>query len=172
MPRFNAGNTRKQGRGKSYSLRMGQMFGPYSVGAIYPCDANTTVMIAGLDAYEQQVNKGALETIADSRLKRYVGVNRLYAPPVDDGHHGGFVPALRFPNWLYCPRCGQMQYKESTNVSTQIRCEACSKKISAILSSFQSVLSSCVHMAISIIFPLCSGCITEQTLIRNQENML
>lgn len=128
MPRFNAGNTRKQGRGKSYSLRMGQMFGPYSVGAIYPCDANTTVMIAGLDAYEQQVNKGDLETIADSRLKRYVGVNRLYAPPVDDGHHGGFVPALRFPNWLYCPRCGQMQYKESTNVSTQIRCEACSKK--------------------------------------------
>lgn len=128
MPRFNAGNTRKQGRGKSYSLRMGQMFGPYSVGAIYPCDANTTVMIAGLDAYEQQVNKGALETIADSRLKRYVGVNWLYAPPVDDGHHGGFVPALRFPNWLYCPRCGQMQYKESTNVSTQIRCEACSKK--------------------------------------------
>ena len=128
MPRFNAGNTRKQGRGKSYSLRMGQMFGPYSVGAIYPCDANTTVMIAGLDAYEQQVNKGALETIADSRLKRYVGVNRLYAPPVDDGHHGGFVPALRFPNWLYCPRCGQMQYKESTNVSTQIRCETCSKK--------------------------------------------
>ena len=70
MPRFNAGNTRKQGRGKSYSLRMGQMFGPYSVGAIYPCDANTTVMIAGLDAYEQQVNKGNLETIADSRLKR------------------------------------------------------------------------------------------------------
>lgn len=127
MPRFNAGNTRKQGAGKSYSLRMGQMFGPYSVGAIYPCDANTTVMIAGLDAYEQQVNKGDLETIADSRLKRYVGVNRLYAPPVDDGHHGGFVPALRFPNWLYCPRCGQMQYKESTNVSTQIRCEACSK---------------------------------------------
>ena len=128
MPRFNAGNTRKQGRGKSYSLRMGQMFGPYSVGAIYPCDANTTVMIAGLDAYERQVNKGDLETIADSRLKRYVGVNRLYAPPVDDGHHGGFVPALRFPNWLYCPRCGQMQYKGSTNVSTQIRCEACSKK--------------------------------------------
>ena len=128
MPRFNAGNTRKQGSGKSYSLRMGQMFGPYSVGAIYPCDANTTVMIAGLDAYEQQVNKGDLETIADSRLKRYVGVNRLYAPPVDDGHHGGFVPALRFPNWLYCPRCGQMQYKKSTNVSTQIRCEACSKK--------------------------------------------
>lgn len=128
MPRFNAGNTRKQGSGKSYSLRMGQMFGPYSVGAIYPCDANTTVMIAGLDVYEQQVNKGDLETIADSRLKRYVGVNRLYAPPVDDGHHGGFVPALRFPNWLYCPRCGQMQYKESTNVSTQIRCEACSKK--------------------------------------------
>ena len=104
---------------------MGQLFGPYSVGAIYPCDANTTVMIAGLDAYEDQVEKGQLKEICDSRLRQYVGVNKLYEPPTGDN---GFVPTLRFPNWLYCPRCGEMKYISPTNSSTSLRCESCSKK--------------------------------------------
>lgn len=112
-------------KGKGYSLRMGQLFGPYSVGAIYPCDANTTVMIAGLDAYEDQVEKGQLKEICDSRLRQYVGVNKLYEPPTGDN---GFVPTLRFPNWLYCPRCGEMKYISPTNSSTSLRCESCSKK--------------------------------------------
>lgn len=112
-------------KSKGYSLRMGQLFGPYSVGAIYPCDANTTVMIAGLDAYEDQVEKGQLKEICDSRLRQYVGVNKLYEPPTGDN---GFVPTLRFPNWLYCPRCGEMKYISPTNSSTSLRCESCSKK--------------------------------------------
>lgn len=128
MYRNNNRGERREAKSKGYSLRMGQLFGPYSVGAIYPCDANTTVMIAGLDAYEDQVEKGRLEEVCDSRLKQYVGVNRLYAPPSGDGSSNGFVPALRFPNWLYCPRCGEMKYVNSTNSSTSLRCEACSKK--------------------------------------------
>lgn len=128
MPRNNNRGERREAKGKGYSLRMGQLFEPYSVGAIYPCDANTTVMIAGLDAYEDQVEKGRLEEVCDSRLKQYVGVNRLYEPPMGDGFSNGFVPALRFPNWLYCPRCGEMKYVSPTNSSTSLRCEACSKK--------------------------------------------
>ena len=128
MPRNNNRGERREAKSKGYSLRMGQLFGPYSVGAIYPCDANTTVMIAGLDAYEDQVEKGRLEEVCDSRLKQYVGVNRLYEPPTGDGSSNGFVPALRFPNWLYCPRCGEMKYVSPTNSSTSLRCEACSKK--------------------------------------------
>lgn len=128
MPRRNLRNERKETKGASYSLRIGQLFGPYSVGAIYPCDANTTVMIAGLDAYEDQVEKGRLEEVRDSRLKQYVGVNKLYAPPAGDSSNRGFIPALRFPNWLYCPRCGEMRYASSTNSSTSLRCESCSKK--------------------------------------------
>lgn len=128
MPRNSNRGERREAKSKGYSLRMGQLFGPYSVGAIYPCDANTTVMIAGLDAYEDQVEKGRLEEVCDSRLKQYVGVNRLYEPPMGDGFSNGFVPALRFPNWLYCPRCGEMKYVSPTNSSTSLRCEACSKK--------------------------------------------
>lgn len=128
MPRNNNRGEWREAKSKGYSLRMGQLFGPYSVGAIYPCDANTTVMIAGLDAYEDQVEKGRLEEVCDSRLKQYVGVNRLYEPPMGDGFSNGFVPALRFPNWLYCPRCGEMKYVSPTNSSTSLRCEACSKK--------------------------------------------
>lgn len=128
MPRRNARNTRRETKGKEYSLRMGQLFGPYSIGAIYPCDANTTVMIAGLDAYEGQIDKGRLKEVRDSRLKHYIGVNKLYAPPMGDGPNNGFIPAVRFPNWLYCPRCGQMKYVSPTNSSASLRCESCSKK--------------------------------------------
>ena len=63
MLRNNNRGERREAKSKGYSLRMGQLFGPYSVGAIYPCDANTTVMIAGLDAYEDQVEKGRLEEV-------------------------------------------------------------------------------------------------------------
>ena len=122
--RSKRGEAKSKGKGKSYSLRMGQLFGPYSVGAIYPCDANTTVMIAGLDAYDDQIDRGRLDEVCDSRLKRYLGVNKLYEPPVGEG----FVPAVRFPNWLYCPRCGQMSFASPTNVSASLRCEPCSKK--------------------------------------------
>ncbi len=128
MPRRNIRGEQREAKGKGYSLRMGQLFGPYSIGAIYPCDANTTVMIAGLDAYEDQVEKGRLEEVCDSRLKQYVGVNKLYRPPTGDDSSNGFVPALRFPNWLYCPRCGEMKYISPTNSSTSLRCESCSKK--------------------------------------------
>ena len=107
---------------------MGQLFGPYGVGAIYPCDANTTVMIAGLDEYEEQIDRDRLEEVRDSRLQQYIGVSKLYAPPIEGESSSGFIPALRFPNWLYCPRCGKMRYVSPTNSSSSLRCEDCSKK--------------------------------------------
>lgn len=128
MPRRNYRTNRKEKKGKGYFLRMGQLFGPYSVGAIYPCDANTTVMIAGLDEYGGQIENNRLSEVHDARLKQYIGVSRLYSPPIEDGRGAGFVPAVRFPNWLYCPRCGQMRHIGLTNSSNSLLCESCSKK--------------------------------------------
>lgn len=128
MPRRNYRTNRKEKKGKGYFLRMGQLFGPYSVGAIYPCDANTTVMIAGLDEYGGQIENNRLSEVHDARLKQYIGVSRLYSPPIEDGRGVGFVPAVRFPNWLYCPRCGQMRHIGLTNSSNSLLCESCSKK--------------------------------------------
>lgn len=116
----------KKTGGKGYPLRMGQLLGPYSVGAIYPCDANTTIMIAGLDAFD--TNK--MNSVQDSRLERYIGVDRLFSPPANEGVGSGYVPAVRFPNWLYCPRCGRMRYVQSNDTSNSIYCDnpACWEK--------------------------------------------
>lgn len=119
MPRRNFGTMQKKSGAKGYPLRMGQLLGPYSVGAIYPCDANTTIMIAGLDAFDTS----KMSHVQDSRLERYIGVDKLFSPPINEGHNSGFVPAVRFPNWLYCPRCGRMHYVKSNDTSNSIYCD-------------------------------------------------
>lgn len=102
---------------KGYSLRMGQLMGPYSIGSIYPGDANNTLMIAGLDAY--QTDK--MRPVDDDRLARHIGVGTLYAPPVFDETRG-VVPAVRFPGWYYCPSCKLMQYVDEGNTGKKIVC--------------------------------------------------
>lgn len=102
---------------KGYSLRMGQLMGPYSIGSIYPGDANNTLMIAGLDAYHAD----KMEQVDDDRLARHVGVRTLYAPPVFDETRGT-VPAVRFPGWYFCPCCKRMEYVDQSNTSKRIVC--------------------------------------------------
>lgn len=128
MYRKNLRISKSDTKSRDYSLRMGQLFGPYSVGAIYPCDANTTVMIAGLDPYRSFIREGRLREVEDPRLQQYIGVRRLYSPPEDEGSGSAYVPALRFPNWLYCPRCERMQYFGPTNTSNTLCCKSCTDK--------------------------------------------
>lgn len=118
MPRRSFKNKQKQGASKGYPLRMGQLLGPYCVGSIYPCDANTTIMIAGLDAFDTS----KMSRVQDSRLERYIGVSQLFEPPTNEGAGSGYVPAVRFPNWLYCPRCGRMRYVLLNDTSNAIYC--------------------------------------------------
>lgn len=103
---------------KGYSIRKGQLLGPYCVGSVYPCDANTIVMIAGLDAFDT----GKMGEVYDGRLCKHIGVRSLYAPPEYEGSKDGFVPAVRFPGWMYCPKCGRMEYEKPTNVSSSLTC--------------------------------------------------
>ena len=103
---------------KGYPIRIGQLFGAYCVGSIYPCDSNTTVMVAGLDAFRPD----SMREVHDTRLAKHVGVSRLLLPPQYDSSSREIVPAVRFPGWLYCPRCGRMQHVSPGNTSTSIEC--------------------------------------------------
>lgn len=103
---------------KGYSIRMGQLLGPYSVGAIYPCDANTIVMVAGLDAFDTE----KMDPVYDGRLCKHIGVDRLLAPPKHTKKDSGFVPAVRFPGWMYCPKCKRMEYVSANNTSSSVVC--------------------------------------------------
>ena len=115
--RTNMGKKDTDSKSKGYSLRKAQLMGPYSIGAIYPGDANNTLMIAGLDAF--QTDK--MDEVVDSRLANHVGVRSLYAPPVYDESFGT-VPAVRFPGWYFCPSCKRMEYVDQSNTSTRIVC--------------------------------------------------
>ena len=115
--RSRSGRRDAEGKPKGYSLRMGQLMGPYSIGAIYPGDANNTLMIAGLDAF----NTDKMEEVTDSRLASHVGVRGFYAPPIYDESYGT-VPAVRFPGWYFCPSCKQMEYVDQSNTGSRIVC--------------------------------------------------
>ena len=126
MARQTIRQKRSEKTSKDYSIRMGQLLGPYSVGAIYPCDANNIVMIAGLDAFDTE----KMDTVRDGRLCKHLGVEKLLAPPKHVRKDSGFVPAVRFPGWMYCPKCKRMEYVSTTNTSSSITCSnpACREK--------------------------------------------
>lgn len=116
------GSKEKKASSTKYPLRMGQLLGAYSIGSIYPCDAHTTVMIAGLDGF----NTKNMQDVLDLRLAKHIGVKRLLAPPSEEE---GFVPSVRFPGWLYCPKCGRMRYYGLFDTSSAPYCNNpdCSK---------------------------------------------
>lgn len=94
-------------------VRRPQLFGPWGVGAIMPLPDNKSIMIAGLDQFDSE----SMEKLADKRLAKYVGVSELLSPK-----ETCIIPAVRFPNWLYCPSCGAMSHVTYNNQSSRIRC--------------------------------------------------
>ena len=89
----------RKSTGETFKLRRSQLFGPYGVGSIMPCPGGESLMISGLDAFPT----GSMKQVRDPRLAAHVGVRKLLEPPEKD-----FVPASRFPRWLYCPTCKTM----------------------------------------------------------------
>lgn len=100
---------------KKCSLRKNQLFGPWGPGAILPCPDGSSLMIAGLDEFPFQKD---MNQVHDRRLASFIGVTRLLEPPTNEGTR---IYAVRFPLWMYCPRCHTM-YK-SKPIETPIpRC--------------------------------------------------
>lgn len=94
-------------------VRRPQLFGPWGVGAIMPLPDNKSIMIAGLDQFDSK----SMDKLADKRLAKYIGVSELLSPK-----ESCVIPAVRFPNWLYCPSCGTMSHITYSNQSSRIRC--------------------------------------------------
>lgn len=73
-----------------------------------PCADGTSLMLAGLDALsDNEVSR--LDPVHDSRLSQLIGCNRLLLPPSKDAENPVYLPAVRFPRWYYCPKCGRMR---------------------------------------------------------------
>ena len=96
-------------------IRRAQLIGGFGVGAMMDLPNDESLMVAGLDAWPFASEETASEwLVQEERLCRRLGVKELRLPP---DYRTGFgtphprkrIPAVRFPRWHYCPRCGHMK---------------------------------------------------------------
>lgn len=99
-------------------IRRSQLISPYGVGQIIPYPNDLTLMVAGLDAWQEIYNKASDINefiIREERLEKRLGVKKFMLPPdfreqiYKRGKNTDLkIPHVRFPRWHYCPRCGNM----------------------------------------------------------------
>ncbi len=112
-------------------IRRNQLISPWGIGSICNFPGDETLMVAGLDAWEQ-VFQQALNSdefiVREERLARRLGVENFRLPPdyrkVGAGvlNYDLKIPFIRFPQWHYCPRCGAME-KLSIYKDTPQKCK-------------------------------------------------
>ena len=108
-------------------IRRSQLISPFGVGAMVDFPRDESLMVAGLDAWHcAKQNCPPDLLVQEERLQARLGV-RAFRLPVDHKDPGEGVknanldvPAVRFPGWHYCHRCGAME--KLTLFSSPRRC--------------------------------------------------
>lgn len=90
----------------------------FGVGALVPSQ-DDSFMICGLDD-----GWGRSESISEPRLAASLGVADFRLPP--SSKHGEDVPAVRFPEWVFCPECRALGPHFEICVRKSRRCGKCS----------------------------------------------
>lgn len=99
-------------------IRRNQLISPWGIGSIVNFPNDETLMVAGLDAWEEVYRQAYDKNefiVHEERLARRLGVDHFRLPP--DYRSAGpnvlnsnlRIPFIRFPQWHYCPRCGAME---------------------------------------------------------------
>jgi hypothetical protein len=108
------------------NLRSSQLLSPFGIGQIINFPDDQSLMLTGLDKWDRIIEnaklgreQGSIDEnefiIREERLEKFFGVSRFKKPFVyrRDGkvNSGISIPAVRFPGWHYCLRCGTMEHK-------------------------------------------------------------
>jgi len=100
-------------------IRRSQLITPFGVGAMVDFPRDEALMVAGLDAWPFAKDAGPFEwLVLEERLQARLGVRSFRLPPEHRDAAPGIknsnldVPAVRFPRWHYCYRCGAMEQLE------------------------------------------------------------
>lgn len=109
------------------NIRLGQLLSPFGIGQLVNFPNDETLMICGLDAWDEMVEQRIQNVghdridlsefeIREPRLEQLLGVNRFRKPfPFRENSKKNSrltIPGVRFPQWHYCIRCGIMRQIE------------------------------------------------------------
>lgn len=107
------------------SIRSSQLISPYGPGAIVDI-GDESLLLTDLNDWP----RSGLTTISMPRLTSELGVFLLKSPPAlpsygkPDSQH--IIKTIRFPRWMFCPKCKKMQKWSNEKVTTESGKPACS----------------------------------------------
>ncbi|MEQ8773750.1 MAG: DUF1998 domain-containing protein [Marinoscillum sp.] len=127
---------------KKNNVRSSQLLSPFGIGQIVNFPEELSVMVCGLNLWDEQIEQGKINRGVDSiseeelrfneiRLQNLLGVNYFVRPfeYKTSGNKNNYlkIPAVRFPGWHYCtnPRCGRMRKVPLGQPNKRIGCTAC-----------------------------------------------
>lgn len=99
----------------SKPVRRAQLVSTFGIGGMIDLPRDESLMVAGLDVWPFARSEAPPDwQVAEERLASRLRVRELRLPPdFREGqgaqHPGQRIPAVRFPRWHYCPRCGAME---------------------------------------------------------------
>lgn len=127
---------------KKNNVRSSQLLSPFGVGQIVNFPKELSLMVCGLNLWDEKIKQGKTNRGADSineadlrfnevRLQNSLGVDYFIKPfeykTAGEKNNKLEIPAVRFPGWHYCTnhKCGRMTKVGLTDPQGKIECITC-----------------------------------------------
>lgn len=121
---------RKKTVKKAGTLRQGQFLTTFGCGAIVDLPGES-VILAGTDFWKNHEDDSF--RLYEENLQQFLGVDYFVKPPEslnETGQPTGYgIPAFRFPNWMYCPKCKRLAPARKFGFVGKPRCGKCKSRL-------------------------------------------
>lgn len=103
-------------------LRRSQLITTFGIGSIVDL-RDYSVMISG----QQDWDENKLITLREERLEKKLNIECLMLPEAAKENKDYSVPCIRFPEWVFCPKCKRLAHINSFGGPYENKCIRCSK---------------------------------------------
>ena len=127
---------------KKNNVRSSQLLSPFGVGQIVNFPKELSLMVCGLNLWDEKIKQGEINRGKDSidkrelhfresRLEKVLDVEYFVKPfeYKTSGNKNNYleIPAVRFPGWHYCTnhKCGRMTLVPLSQADEKIECISC-----------------------------------------------